>query len=305
MKTNRILATGVFLSVLAASCGSSTTVKQHQPPSDRVYGDMTLKPLLEAEQIAFEGLRDKEKINLRVLSEDELFKAFMLDSVRLIVASRKLNDAERRSLQQRQLVFNETKIATDAIALIVEKKFPVDNLSYRQLLDIVNGKINNGQQLSSELSASGLKVVFDHPHSSIIRQMDDSLLKGGKRPAIFFALGSPDEVVNYVEKNENSIGLIGMSWISEHNDTTAGSFLDRIKVIELENPYNHEYYLPLQGYIATKEYPLIREVFVITLGNTVRFPFGNYLTNDKGQRVVLKEGLIPATMPLRLVKIEP
>jgi len=305
MRTNYIVAAGIFFSVLAASCGSPTTVQPHQPPSNRIYGDMTLKPLLEAEQLAFEGLSDKEKINLRVLSEDELFKAFMLDSVRLIVASRKLNETERKSLKQRQLVFNETKIATDAIALIVGKKFPVDNLSYSQLLDIVMGSITNGQQLTSKLSASGLKVVFDHPHSSIIRQLDDSLLKGGKRPATFFALGSPDEVVNYVEKNENSIGLIGMSWISEHNDTTAGSFLDRIKVLELENPYNHEYYLPLQGYIATREYALIREVFVITLGNTVRFPFGNYLTNDKGQRVVLKEGLIPATMPLRLVKIEP
>ncbi|MBX7206432.1 MAG: substrate-binding domain-containing protein [Bacteroidia bacterium] len=305
MKTNCILAAGIFFSVLAASCGSSTTVQLHQPPSNRIYGDMTLKPLLEAEQLAFEGLRDKEKLNLSVLTEDELFRAFMQDSVRFIVASRKLNELERKSLQQRQLVYNETKIATDAIALIVGNKFPIDNLSYSQLHDIVNGSITNGQQLSSKLPASELKIVFDHPHSSIIRQFDDSLLRGRKRPATFFALGSPGEVVDYVEKNENSIGLIGMSWISEHNDTTAGSFLDRIKVLELENPYNHEYYLPLQGYIATKEYALIREVFVITLGNTVRFPFGNYLTNDKGQRVVLKEGLIPATMPLRLVKIEP
>ena len=89
-----------------------------------------------------------------------------------------------------------------------------------------------------------------------------------------------------------------MSWISEHNDTTAGQFLDKVKVLELENPNTHSYYLPLQAYIATKEYILLREVFVITLGNTVRFPFGNYLTNDKGQRVVLKEGLIPASMLL-------
>lgn len=274
------------------------------PGFNTVYADLTAKPLLDSEQMAFEGLAEENKLKTKALSEKDLFQAFTHDSTHLILAARGLNDEETKSFAAQQLVVQQAKIATDGIALIVNKELSIKNLSWQQLLDIVNGKITDWSELEPGSKLGKLQVVFDDPNSAIIRQLEDSLRKEGERPATFFALHSPDEVVSHIEKNKNGIGLIGVSWISEHNDTTAGSFVGRINVLALENKDDHEFYLPLAAYLATKQYPLIRYLYLISKGNTARFPFANFATAEKGQRVVLTMGLVPATVPVRLVNIK-
>ena len=77
-----------------------------------------------------------------------------------------------------------------------------------------------------------------------------------------------------------------------------------LKVNELAA--SEEYYQPLQAYLSLGFYPLTRDVMVAS--REARSGLGTvfiaWLTSDKGQRVVLKAGLLPATMPIRIVKIK-
>ena len=66
------------------------------------------------------------------------------------------------------------------------------------------------------------------------------------------------------------------------------------------------YYKPYQGYIADGTYPFIREVYIINRETFTGLGTGfvNFVAGEKGQRILLKTGLVPATMPIRLVQIK-
>ena len=65
------------------------------------------------------------------------------------------------------------------------------------------------------------------------------------------------------------------------------------------------FYQPYQAYIAQKSYPLVRDIMMISreARSGLASGFMAFVASDKGQRIVLKSGLVPATMPIRIVEI--
>ncbi len=57
--------------------------------------------------------------------------------------------------------------------------------------------------------------------------------------------------------------------------------------------------------MAQGKYPLIRDVVMI--GREARSGLASgfmaFVASDKGQRIVLKSGLVPATMPIRIIEV--
>lgn len=110
-----------------------------------------------------------------------------------------------------------------------------------------------------------------------------------------------------MEQNKNAIGVIGVNWISDFDDSTAINFLNRIKVLGIsEDPApisTESYYQPYQAYIAQQAYPLRRYLYIISTEGRAGLGtgFAAYVAGDKGQRLILKSGLVPATMPVRVV----
>jgi phosphate transport system substrate-binding protein len=136
-------------------------------------------------------------------------------------------------------------------------------------------------------------------------QVKDSLSKNS------FAVKNNPSLIEYVAKNKNAIGVIGVNWISDRDDSVTNKFLGKIKVVGLATDSaaaagSAEYFQPYQGYIAKKLYPLSREVYIIS--SEARAGLGSGLTafisSDKGQRIILKAGLVPATAPIRLVELK-
>ena len=58
--------------------------------------------------------------------------------------------------------------------------------------------------------------------------------------------------------------------------------------------------------IYTKEYPFVREIYFISRETFNGLGSGliQWATAEQGQGIVLKSGLVPATMPIRLVQIK-
>ena len=67
-----------------------------------------------------------------------------------------------------------------------------------------------------------------------------------------------------------------------------------------------QYYRPYQGSIYDKSYPFVREIYFISRETFAGLGSGfiNWACAEQGQRIVLKSGLVPATMPIRLVQIK-
>ena len=104
-------------------------------------------------------------------------------------------------------------------------------------------------------------------------------------------------------------GIIGVNWVGNVGDSTRLSFNESVRVMRISdssNPTVQNSFRPYQAYLALKKYPLTHDVFILINDPQGALPTGlmTFLTGDKGQRIILKSGLVPATQPVRLVNVK-
>jgi len=265
--------------------------------------DESLKPLFQAEIEGFEGLYQYAHVNAIYTSEDKAVEDLLKDSVRLAIVTRRFYPQETQILDSLKIKGIQVRVAKEAITLIVHKDNPDSTITWNQFADVLKGKTSKWNQLYPSSKLGDLQVVFDHPQSGIVRYLTDTL-QLAQLPPYCFAANTNEEVFAHVAKTKNAIGLIGLSWISDKDDPSANEFLKNIKVVGIST--DEDFLKPYKAYIAMKKYPLSREVFM--LSREARSGLGSgfiaYVSSDKGQRIVLKSGLVPATAPIRLVEIK-
>ena len=265
--------------------------------------DESLRPLIDAEVSTFEALYQRAHIEPYYHPEAEAINALMKDSVRLAVVTRKFTADEKAYFKQIKITPTELDVALSAIALIVHRDNTDTLINMDQLKAIFQGKINLWSQLGSK-NKTGIKIVFDNPNSGLIRHLKDSIVHVDKLPPNTFAVETNGAVIDYVSENKNAMGLIGLEWISDKDDSLSNSFLKRVRVMSVAGDSTH--FKPYQAYLALKYYPLARRITI--LSREARTGLGNgfmaFVASERGQRIVLKAGLVPVTMPLRVVEID-
>ncbi|MBI5662151.1 MULTISPECIES: PstS family phosphate ABC transporter substrate-binding protein [Ignavibacterium] len=259
--------------------------------------DQTFKPLIDSEVSTFESIYKYADVKVQYKSENEAFDDLMNDSIRVIIVSRKLNSEEIKQFQKWEIVPRVTKIAYDAIALIGSKDLKDTVFTIDELKSLLSG-----EKIVPSLNKT--KIIFDSNNSSTMRLLSEKAgVKNFSKNC--FALNSTQAVLDYISKGSNCIGIIGVNWISDQDDSSNQNFLKSIKVLEISSNENSEPLKPYQAYIAQKTYPLYREVYIISKEayNGLGTGFTAFVSSERGQRIVLKFGLVPATMPIRLVEI--
>ncbi|GAB3823077.1 substrate-binding domain-containing protein [Pontibacter rugosus] len=269
--------------------------------------DESFQPIIESEVNTFEGIYKNAKIDATYKSEGEVVKDLLNDSTSIAILSRELTVEEKAVFEQQKRIPRVTKIAIDAVALITNRQNPDSLLTLDELKRIFNGQAKSWKELDETSNLGEITIVFDNNNSSTARYVRDSLITGNKLPTNTFASNSHKALIDYVAENKNALGVIGVNWISDFDDTTAIGFLKRIKVLGIsEDPApitTGSYFQPYQGYIAQQSYPLRRFLYIIsTEGRSgLGTGFASYVAGDKGQRLILKSGLVPATMLMRVI----
>jgi phosphate transport system substrate-binding protein len=276
--------------MILLGCSTSDNPKDTDTPTSgliRIAVDESLKPLIDAEIKAFEGIYRSASVKAVYVSEAEAVRLLVSDCVRLAVITRGLTAVEATQIKAQKITPHESKVAREAVALIVNSGSTDTAWDMTKLKNVMRNQ----------------KVIFDNQNSGIARYIRDSLLHAAHMPANSFAVESNEAVVDYVKKDPNAVGIIGSSWISDSDDSVANRFLGSIKVVAIENDGDH--YQPYQAYIARKLYPLTRDVVINSreARSGLGTGFTSFVAGDKGQRIVLKAGLVPFTMPVRLVEI--
>jgi phosphate transport system substrate-binding protein len=270
--------------------------------SIRIAVDESLKPLMQAEVEAFESIYVDAHIEVVYTTEAAAVDQLLKDSVRLAVITRLLDASETHVLDTQKLLPVYEEVAHEGIALIVHPDNPDSVLQTDQLRKLLSGEITSWKDVRPKGTLTKVEVVFDQPTSGILRFLQDSL-KIEKLSPQCFAVNDNPAVVEYVKSHPHAIGIIGVSWISDEDDSTSNQFLSRIRVVGLFN--DSSYYQPYQAYIAQKNYPFTRKAIMVS--REARTGLGSgfmaFVAGDKGQRIVLKAGLVPATMPIRIVQV--
>ena len=211
-------------------------------------------------------------------------------------------------LGERQLVAHEIKIGTDAIALVVNPANPDTLLTVASLRRILRGEIGSWRELNPSSHRGRIKLVFDHAHSSTVRYAVDSICRGQALRQDAYAQGNNAKVIDYVASDPDALGVIGVSWVGNDRDSTNLSFSDRVRVVALSNEAQatrFNSFKPYQAYLALEDYPLCRDVYVLLTDprEGLATGFTSFVCNDRGQRIIYRAGLVPATQLIRVVNV--
>lgn len=305
------IAVFFLFSVLGCNLKERSKVEQNTTATGEITitADDGLMPIVDAEVNVFEAIYSKAKINVEYGSEAATINKLLNQEVRLAIATRPLTKGETDDFREKHKIdVKNIKIGTGALALIINRNNPDTAISYEQVQGLLRGEITTWKQINNTSPLKDVSIVFDNNNAASIRYLKDSVAKVNKLPTYAYAVDSNQKVIDYVAVNENAIGVIGVSWISDRDDTTTTGFLKRIKVMAVSKrgqaEYHDEYYQPYQAYIATGEYPFIQNIYILNAEPGIRLGSGftAFVAGDKGQRVILKSGLVPATMPVRIVR---
>lgn len=302
----RIATCSFFIAVIFSSCAdrdkSGNVLDQTTYGNITIAVDESLKPLIDAELDTFEAIYRDAHIKVIYTSEDRAIRAMLQDSARLAIVTRSLTQEESAYLLNQQLNGKEQRIAKDGIALIVNRA-STDTLMFMEDFRKLLTETNNLSLINKRYASTPKVVVFDQPKSGIVRYLQDSVVQFDKLPAYCYAVNGNAQVIDYVSKNPHAIGLIDVSWISDRDDSTANSFLGSIKVVALSE--KGDFFQPYQAYIADRSYPLLRDIKI--LSREARMGLGSgftaFVASERGQRIVLKSGIVPATMPIRVIQV--
>lgn len=285
------LLTASALAITIAGCagGSSQGGEKDTPTSGtmRISVDETYQPLIESEIRVFQSLYPKTKIIAEYKPEADCFKDMFNDSSRMIIVTRDLKEDEKEFFKKEKIRPQSLQLATDAIALIVNNSNPDSILTMDQVRKIMDGTSERKWQ-----------IVFDHQNSSTVRFIRDSINKGKPLPATTMAAKSNPEVIDHVSKNKDAIGVIGVNWISDTNDTKTIEFTNMVTTVKLRADNNTDFVKPYQFYIGMKSYPLTRGMFYILKEpyQGLGAGFATFLGGQEGQLLIGKYKLYPARL---------
>lgn len=307
-----IVSVAVAAGCLFVSCWGNKTKDKHTDTATsgviQISADESFRDIVQQEIDVFESIYVQSGIMPVYVDEVEAINLLLKDSVRLAVASRELTEAEKEGLAQKKLFPKEIKIATDGIALIVNKQNADSLISVADLKEILTGRITRWGQLNPKSRLGDLQLVFDNPNSSTVRFAIDSICRGDSLRGNLSAQQNNTGVIDYVSKTPGAIGVIGVTWVGDKSDSTRMTFSDMVTVMGVSREAKatrDNSYKPFQAYIALGQYPLVRNMYVLLTDprSGLASGFATFLASDRGQRIILRSGIVPATQNVRIVNV--
>lgn len=311
--TRTVIAAIACLAVVATvaiRCTNGGTVIEETPTSGNIklLADESFQPIVNSELATFTGLYKRAKITPTFVPEKDLITAFLKDSARIVVSSWEPTEEQKKLLFDTQIVVRTTAVAYDAIALVLNKENKDSLFTYQNVNDMFTGKISSWKDINKNSELGNFVIVFDNEKSANIRYFKELFKLNDALPSNFYSVKSNAEVIDYVSKNKGAIGLVSVNWIIDKRDSTSRAYSSKIKRAAVSHPYLSPgiYSMPDQGSIYDKSYPFTRTINIVSretfrgLGSG----FTSWFAAEQGQRIVLKSGLVPATMPIRLIQFK-
>jgi len=303
-------AKSIILSLICSLAFAVSSCQEQQRESP-TQGNLTIIssedvfPVIDLQVKDFSRVYEKATITHLSSSARDAIVQLLNDSVKLIVCPRELNDEEKRVIIQNELNVTTTKIAYDAVAVIVNQKNTLEKMTVDELKNIVTGKVQRWTEVEGSGLSSAIIIAMGDPNSAVFEYLKTRLFGNEKLATTVLPCSSTREVFDVVSERPNAIGFVGISWLSDAPKN--------IRVLSVGDPkYQRdststvlEYFPPHQAHIYRNYYPLSRTIYIYThkAGQGVALGFSSFAAGVEGQKIIVKNGLVPATMPVRLVQL--
>ncbi len=255
--------------------------------------DASFEPVMKEQIAMYEASFPDTKINAQYKTEADCLRDFFNDSLtRMIIVTRGLTANEEKVMTQK-LSFNPgwNELASDAVAIVVNKNSGDTLFSLNRLQEQLTGKINRTET-----------IVFDGLNkTSTVRFIEDSVLKGRTfDTSVVRAVKNSEDVLNYVATHENSVGFVGINRIGNPEDTAQVAMLRKVKIayVKCDVCVNTPYVLPSQESILNRRYPLVRGLYYAVKENYTGLGSGfvSFLKYERGQLIFRRAYLGPSML---------
>jgi phosphate transport system substrate-binding protein len=312
------------LCMLATGCDDK---KRTDVSSTTMVCDNSFENIMEQEIDVFEYVYPKNFVLCRYVTQAEAVDSLFSGNTRTAVIGRNLTKEERIQLKKKYPNLRSMKIAVDAVALIVNPENGVDFLSMKELREVFTGQTKKWNEIAPEGADRNINIVFDSEGSGLATFMRDSVLQGKAFGPNVHSVGSVQKVFDTVMEQKNTLGVIGVSWLTR--DLTVDSISIEKRVEELQDDkaivgqdINDRMdasgvkvlgimrddalrYKPYQQYIYDGSYPLTRPIYMITTGSPAGAVgrFYTFVTSTEGQRLIMKTGILPARVQVNVYEV--
>jgi phosphate transport system substrate-binding protein len=263
-----------------------------------ITADESLQPMVEQLTQAYEGIYPDAHFNVVYKPEQQAVSLMMRDSARLAFTTRPLTDNEVKFFKQEGIRYAPQAIATDGLALIINPQNNDSLLTMQELSKLFKGQLNDWSELKDGNCTGKITLVFDNANSSNLNFMMRKFGITDLSKINIFSAGSNKKVIEHIRNNPNALGFIGVNWLSDGDLAQTAQLSKGVRVVgvaEKENPTKEDYFQPFQRDLGLKNYPLHRQVYIISREMTGGLGSGlvNYIMRDVGSLVIEKCGLWP------------
>lgn len=298
------LAVIVCLSLSTFSCNEE---KRETPTAGSLtmISSEDVFPVIDLQVNDFTRTYTDAKITHLSATTREAIVQLLNDSVKLIVTPRDFNNEEQRVVTQNEMEITKIPIAYDGVAVIVNDKNSITRISVNELKDILTGTVRNWSDKKASKMFGPIVVAMGEPNSGVYEYVKTRIAQSAEFAPVVFPCATSPEVISYVSQRSNAIGFVAVGWLS--------ALPANVRVLEVGDPMyksdstktDLEYFAPYQAHIYRNFYPLRRTISIMThnAGRGVALGFSSFSAGAEGQKIIVKNGLVPATMPVRLVQL--
>lgn len=291
MKVWHCIIAGIVFCIGCNDNGPSSS-KQETISSGQIHisVDESFEPVIGEQIKVFESAYPSARIIPEYKTEADCLRDFQNDSTRMIIISRGLSDKEE-DFYIKKLEYKPTyvKVATDAIAVVINSTNTDSVFTMAQLRDMLAGKGEKSYNV----------VVDGKGLTSTVRFLVDSVLKGQSLGKNVTAAKNSKEVINYIAATPSAIGFVGVSWLTISQDENKElSSLVKMALVECKNCEKDVYAKPSQQTILFGQYPLVRGLYYVLKENFagVGSGFTNFLSLERGQLIFSRANIVPSIM---------
>lgn len=302
---NRRMKFAIYLLLVLLTLNGCKSKKSDQSDTSsfgtiQISVDESFRPVIEEELEMYKDSYPETNIQAHYKTEADCLKDLLRDTAcRMIIITRGLTPKEEKFYKDSLGYTPKWNIvAKDAIAIIVNSKSTDTLFTLEKLKNLLTG------------SEKDKLLVFDGLNAtSSYRFIKDSILKGNSIDSNYVRAAKTNlDVIDFVSKNENAIGIVGISWIGNPEDSSQVRMLTKVKIAAVKCTFceKETYVKPFQYNIQNNTYPLVRGLYYIAKENYAGLAsgFSSFLKNERGQLIFRRAYLAPVMdFDVRDVKI--
>lgn len=293
MKTYKIIYILLVAILALTGCGSSTPDDTGEPQAAETIdienkGSDTIVNLALAWAELYQSKHPEVRISVTGGGSGTGIAALINGTVDIANASRKIKDEEIGEAQSRGAQPVEFIVARDAIAIIVNKSNPVNELTLQQISDIYSGKLTNWSEVGGD-DRPIVKLSRETNSGTHVYFLEVVLRMGNSEDKTLFStdtllLPSSEGITSEVRENPNAIGYDGLGYVTPD-----------LKVIAVAKDVSGGYIIPSAETVNDGLYPIARDLYMYTSGE----PTGgvkdylDWILSPEAQEVVVELGFVP------------